>query len=372
MLYALVDANNFFIKNLFAYKSGMKKSEKLFEKEEQIIEYSHTISNALFNLINRFDGGVGLVLCFDNKTWRKKYYPEYKSHREYDDAVDWDMYFRFVDDFCQKVQEIHNMRVSKIEGGEADDLLYLWSKKLNNLGNDCIVISEDKDLHQLVRNTADDNFTIVYNNSYKTPKLFKHPDTNLQQGLKKITIMNVNDALISSRNIIKGIMNEVDSIEEVDTEIFIIKKILIGDDGDNVPSVWFWEANGKRKRITPSVADKIVKNFLSMNEKPLYYLFNDFEFFKKSLAISIKFITGIKIEDEELKQNIERNCNLMCLHQKFIPNEIIKGFQETFEDSISEKIDKNTFLQGTKYYQDPKLKVSKSDKLDSFFSAFGD
>ena len=109
-----------------------------------------------------------------------------------------------------------------------------------------------------------------------------------------------------------------------------------------------------------------------MNEKPLYYLFNDFEFFKKSLAISIKFITGIKIEDEELKQNIERNCNLMCLHQKFIPNEIIKGFQETFEDSISEKIDKNTFLQGTKYYQDPKLKVSKSDKLDSFFSAFGD
>ena len=37
MLYALVDANNFFIKNLFAYKSGMKKSEKLFEKEEQII-----------------------------------------------------------------------------------------------------------------------------------------------------------------------------------------------------------------------------------------------------------------------------------------------------------------------------------------------
>jgi 5'-3' exonuclease len=371
MLYALVDANNFFIKNLFAYKSGMRKSERLFEKEEQIIEYSHIISNSLFSLIDKFDGKVGLVLCFDNKTWRKKYYADYKGHREYDDAVNWDMYFRFVDDFCEKIQDIHNVKVSKIEGSEADDLLYLWSKKLNNLGNDCIIISEDKDLHQLVRNTPNDNFTIVYNNSYKTPKLFKHPNTNLDQAGQRITIMNVSDALVSSRNIIKWILKEVDSVEDVETEHFLIKKILIGDDGDNVPSVWIWENNGKKKRITPSIADKIVKNFLTLNEKPLYYLFNDFEFFKSSLAISIKFVTGLKIDDDQLKQNIERNCYLMCLHHKFLPKEILKAFQSKFEDGITETLEKGNFLKGTKYYQDPRSKINKSDKLDSFFNAFG-
>ncbi len=371
MLYALIDANNFFIKTLFAYKSGMRKSERLFEKEEQIIEFSHVLGNSLFNLLEKFDGNIEFVLCFDNKTWRKKYYPEYKGHREYDDAVDWDAYFRFVDDYCEKITQIHNVKISRIEGSEADDLIYLWSKKLNNSGNDCIIVSEDKDLHQLVRNTSNDNFTLVYNNSYKTPKLFKHPDTNLDERSRKLSILNTSDALISSRNMLKWILTEVDSVEEVNLEEFLLKKILIGDDGDNVPAVWIWEVNGKKKRITPKVAEKIISNYKVINEKPMYYLFNDFEFFKTSFAESIKFVIGVKLDIEDLKKNIERNCYLMCLHHKFIPKEIIKSFQETFVESLNERLNKSTFLKGTKYYQDPNLKVSKNDKLDSFFSSFG-
>jgi len=55
-----------------------------------------------------------------------------------------------------------------------------------------------------------------------------------------------------------------------------------------------------------------------------------------------------------------------------MPKETVKVFQQEFEDSISGKISKDEFLKGTKYYQDPRLKVGKSDKLDSFFNAFGD
>lgn len=373
MLYVLVDGNNFFIKNLFAYKSGMRKSERLFEKEEQIIEYSHVLSNSLFNLVERFDGVVGLILCFDNKTWRKKYYSEYKAHREYDDAVDWNAYFRFLEDYLDKITSIHNIKVSKIETSEADDLLYLWSKKLNNAGNDCIIISEDKDLHQLVRNTPSGNFTIIYNNSYKTPKIYKHPDSDLSEDAQEIDIFNASDILSNSRIILKWMLKEVDSIEDINLEEFVVKKILIGDDGDNVPSVWTWtDGKGKNKRITPSVADKIIKNFFTINEKPMYYLYNDFEFFKSSLADSIKFVTSLKLDIEELKKNIERNTYLMCLHHKFMPKELLKEFQNEFEESISPKIQKDEFLKGTKYYQDPRLKVGKTDKLDSFFNAFGD
>ena len=373
MLYVLVDGNNFFIKNLFAYKSGMRKSEKLFEKDEQIIEYSHVLTNSLFNLIERFDGVVGLILCFDNKTWRKQYYPKYKAHREYDDAVNWDAYFRFLEDYTEKIKSIHNIKVSRIEGFEADDLLYLWSKKLNNAGNDCIIVSEDKDLHQLVKETQSGNFTIIYNNSYKTPKIYKYPESNLSESSRNIDIFNASDTLSDSKTVIKWILTEVDSVEDIDIERFLIKKILIGDDGDNVPSVWTWvDVKGKGKRITPSIADKIVSNFLTINDKGLYYLYNDFEFFKTALADSIKFITGIKLDVEELKKNIERNSMLMCLHHKFMPKETVKVFQQEFEDSISGKISKDEFLKGTKYYQDPRLKVGKSDKLDSFFNAFGD
>jgi 5'-3' exonuclease len=373
MLYVLVDANNFFIKNLFAYKSGMRKSEKLFEKEGQIIEYSHVLSNSIFSLLEKFEGRVGFVLCFDNKTWRKSYYSLYKAHREYDDSINWDAYFKFVEDYCDKVSSIHKINISKIEGGEADDLLYLWSKKLNNSGYDCVVVSEDKDLLQLVRNTKKNNFTIVYNNSYKNPKVYKHPDTNLKEDGIEFTIFNASDALINSRTLIKWILQESDSIEEVNIENYLLKKILIGDDGDNVPSIWTWELkNGNKKRVTPSVADKIIKNYLSINENPIYYLLNDFEFFKTSLAESIKFILGIKLDIEALRENIERNCNLMCLHHNFMPKNILKEFQEKYDESVVGKIEKDSFLKGTKYFQDPRNTIGKSDKLDSFFNSFGD
>jgi 5'-3' exonuclease len=372
MLYVLIDANNFFIKNLFAYKSGMRKSEQLFEKEEQIIEYSHIISNSLFSLLEKFEGVVGFILCFDNKTWRKGYYSEYKAHREYDDAVNWDAYFRFVEDYCEKIQTIHNVKVSRIEGSEADDLLYLWSKKLNSSRYDCIVVSEDKDLLQLVNNTKSNNFTIVYNNNFKTPKIYKSPQTDLTESGLNINVFNVSEAFINSRMMIKSILNEVSSIEDIDIEDFILTKILIGDDGDNVPSVWSWNSStNKKKRITPSIAQKIVKNFKIINEKPIYYLLNDFEFFKKALYDSIKFVLSIPIDEEALKENIERNCKLMCLHHKFFPSQLLKDFKDKYSlDSIS-KLDKEQFLKGTKYYQDPRMKVGKNDKLDSFFNAFG-
>lgn len=373
MLYVLIDANNFFIKNLFAYKSGMRKSEILFEKEEQIIEYSHVISNSLFSLLERFEGVVGFILCFDNKTWRKSYYSEYKAHREYDDAVNWDAYFRFVEDYCEKIQSIHDIKVSRIEGSEADDLLYLWSKKLNSAGNDCIIVSEDKDLLQLVSNTKTNNFTIIFNNNFKTPKIYKHPKTDLSESGIELTIFNVSEVFTNSRIKIKSILKEVDSVEDIEIEEFLLKKILIGDDGDNVPSVWNWEnSKGKKKRITPSIADKIVKNFKTINEKPLYYLVNDFEFFKNALCDSIKFVASITADEDALKQNIERNCKLMCLHHKFFPTDLLVQFKEKFSSSVVGKLEKTEFLKGTKYFQDPRLKVGKNDRLDTFFSAFGD
>ena len=372
MLYVLVDGNNFFIKNLFAYKSGMRKSEQLFEKEEQILEYSHIITNSLFNLIERFDGVIGLVLCFDNKTWRKQYFPDYKAHREYDASVNWNAYFKFLEDYTEKIQSIHNIKISKIEGFEADDLLYLWSKKLNNSGNDCIVISEDKDLHQLVKTTSNGNFTIIYNNSYKTPKVYKDPFSNLNESSHQVDIFNASDTLSNSRTVLKWMLKEVDSIEDIDLEHFIINKILIGDKGDNVPSVWTWiDHKGKKKRITPSIAEKIVSNFLAINDKGIYYLYNDFEFFKSALVDAINFVTGLKFDVEELKKAIERNSMLMCLHHKFMPKDIIKIFQEQFEESYSGKINKAEFLKETKYFQDLRAKVGSKDKLDSFFNSFG-
>ena len=235
-----------------------------------------------------------------------------------------------------------------------------------------MIVSEDKDLLQLVRNTSKNNFTIVYNNSFKNPKVYKHPDTNLKEDDIKFDIFNASDSLLNSRVLVKWIIQEAEALEDIDLEYYLLRKILIGDDGDNVPSVWTWEIKpGKKKRVTPSIADKIITNYLTINEKPIYYLLNDFEFFKTSLADSIRFILGIQIDVDDLKNSIERNCNLMCLHHNFMPKSILKEFQRNYDETIVGKIERDTFLKGTKYFQDTRAKVGKMDKLDSFFNSFG-
>ncbi len=351
----------------------MRKSDRLFESENHILEYSHLISNSIIALIDRFDGNVGIVLCFDYKTWRKQYYPSYKGTREYDDSINWDAYFKFVDDYCQNLIDKHEFKISRIEGAEADDLIYLWSKKLNNAGSDCIIVSEDKDLHQLVKSHDDGSFTIIYNNSFKNAKIYKDPGTNLDESFNKIDILNASDILSSSRSVIKKIINEVDSVEDINVQEFIITKLLTGDDGDNVPSVWTWlDKNNRNKRITPKVAEKIYNNFASLTENPLYLLYNDFDFFKNILAKSIEFVIGLNVPVAELEKNIERNATLMCLHYKFIPKNIIKDFQKSFDENTHPVYERITFLHGTRYFQDGRYKIGKGDRMDSYFGSFGD
>jgi hypothetical protein len=55
-----------------------------------------------------------------------------------------------------------------------------------------------------------------------------------------------------------------------------------------------------------------------------------------------------------------------------MPKGILKEFQEKYDERINEKIEKDVFLKGTKYFQDPRITIGKTDKLDSFFNAFGD
>ena len=61
----------------------------------------------------------------------------------------------------------------------------------------------------------------------------------------------------------------------------------------------------------------------------------------------------------------------MCLHHNFMPKSILKEFQRNYDETIVGKIERDTFLKGTKYFQDTRAKVGKMDKLDSFFNSFG-
>jgi 5'-3' exonuclease len=96
--------------------------------------------------------GGRLVFISDSRSWRKDVEIEdggYKSGRVKDENVDWTIFFDLMQSFGTHLEKM-GFIFSRVEGAEGDDLLLYWSEKFNDIGESCIIISGDKDLHQLL------------------------------------------------------------------------------------------------------------------------------------------------------------------------------------------------------------------------------
>ncbi len=78
-------------------------------------------------------------------TWRHQLCPDYKGNRD-------DKPAELLELFELAAQDIaaHYCTVS-VPGHEADDILATWAHKQFNTGGQCVIVSADKDLYQLVR-----------------------------------------------------------------------------------------------------------------------------------------------------------------------------------------------------------------------------
>lgn len=92
------------------------------------------------------------VMCFDNYSWRKRIYEQYKSNRSEnlteDDIAVKNAISSAISDFRSFLQENSNCTVLWVEGCEADDLIARWIKNHPNDTN--IIVSSDSDFKQLV------------------------------------------------------------------------------------------------------------------------------------------------------------------------------------------------------------------------------
>lgn len=98
------------------------------------------------------------VICMDDKSkpsWRKTYYPNYKSarksFRESQTLFDYTDAYVLFDEFLTALRD-SGIKVIGVPEAEADDIILVLGKTISDSGEDVMVLSPDKDFIQLQTN----------------------------------------------------------------------------------------------------------------------------------------------------------------------------------------------------------------------------
>lgn len=158
----LVDFNQICISSLMA-EMGHTNLEEF--REEHVPLLRHIVFNCLQSYRKKFGKDFGeLIICTDNKSWRKDAFPLYKDHRRKDreaSAIDWKLIFDTIYQIKDDLAEFFPYRVFSVSGAEADDIIATLSEyyATNELSDEnpldegkaqpVLILSGDKDFVQL-------------------------------------------------------------------------------------------------------------------------------------------------------------------------------------------------------------------------------
>jgi 5'-3' exonuclease len=364
MVNILIDGNYIFHKTfgIFGGYGNVDPGKILKDKSEQAA-FIRKVSTDLCSSLKMIPQGGRLIFTSDSRSWRKDIEIEdggYKSGRVKDEAVDWTIFFDLMQSFGNQLEKM-GFIFSKVEGAEGDDLLMYWSDYFNEAGENCIIITGDKDLHQLAK-ISNKSWTTIWNNNSKknvisVPKGWKEDwlDKN-----ESIDIFNMASAISPEKERFKDFLKKV-QIEEIESRPFIFNKILIGDKGDSVPSVWSYTNNNKIVNFTQKKAEVVYGAFLESewSDRSFNYLLNseDSENFLDWLSgIVIRTSKGVDSTENrvKVKSNIIRNFKLMWLDRSMIPDFVTKGCLSEIErgsniEKRSVTLDRIKILEGTEW-----------------------
>ena len=309
-----------------------------------------------------------VVIAVDAKSWRKDLYPEsdYKGTRKQSSDVDWNAVYGTYEQF-QEILKSKGVTIHQTQGAEADDVLFGWSTMLNGRGKSCIVWTGDRDLIQLVNySEANDAHTIWYYNTRKS--LYAYEGFSQSMEASASSDLSNDDMLFNmggqhmmrdryQGDILQWVKDNKVEITEVDCDLFILNKILVGDKSDNIPSVVTWQKemkNGKLRNysITDKTANKIIDQFLKEHKDfKIDYLFSKDA--KQTICDIIYRVVGHS-NLALIQANLNSNISLMLLHTKTIPDSIQNAIYETIDrewegavDNIEVLLDKDKILEGT-------------------------
>lgn len=349
----------------FSLFSNYGKDSDPLGTERKRANFIQGLVNRIFYTINGIPKGGRLVFCLDSRSWRKEIDREYKKSREdskgnkkiMDNATK-EIFYKVLADLGD-VLENAGICVSKVQGAEGDDLMFKWSQHFNNIGENCILVTGDGDSTQNVVGPQD-AWTVVWNPKTSANKIYAIEGWTSYLSTKSGD--TIFDFALSddSGSLLKFIKDKGVSVEYVTPSSYVLKKILIGDDGDDVPAVWeVTNPNGKSVRVTDKKADRIIELLFekfSLSRHSCLVRWDDAEFQDELAGIILRVMGDLDdaAKRVEVKKRLALNAKLVWLNDVQIPFNVQQMIVENITKGErlvpdTRKWNKRNILEGSKF-----------------------
>jgi hypothetical protein len=140
----LIDNNQIILANIF---QAAKDGEPLNEDYVR-----HTVLNSYRKYHTKFRKYGEMILCNDgNNYWRKDVFPYYKANRKKQQELkkdEWKAVFEVLDTIRDEIKEVFPYPSIRLQGAEADDIIYTLCKT-HYQTEKVLIVSNDKDFQQL-------------------------------------------------------------------------------------------------------------------------------------------------------------------------------------------------------------------------------
>lgn len=378
----LIDGNYFIHSRLFVLPRP--KSGPLLGDDNSKGQFIRKLSIDFASEVRKMAPFVNqIVFAVDSKSWRKDLFPEaqYKGTRTQDSSVDWTAVYEVYEEF-RNILAKKGVIVNQVKGAEADDILFAWSTYLNTQGKNCIIWTGDRDMIQLVDySKATDGYSLWYYNTKRKLIAFEGFNDVIASD-NSIDISNEDllfnmDSLSHENDRVKGQMiewikkNSIE-IEEINCDLFVFQKILMGDKSDNIKSVVTYQKPMKTgQNRTYSITDKQAQGILEQYIKEEGEFVIDHMFNKTQVDKIVNLIYRVVGHDTQtsILNRFNQNLDLMLLHYNTIPEpiqqEITKVIErdKNLEPMIMNLSQMEKILEGSSW-----LKIANSTPVD--FDAF--
>jgi 5'-3' exonuclease len=372
----VIDASSIFYRTLFTVGNyETKKGEKLLDNRKSQGVFMRKLATDLSALVRNIDEPSRVVICLDSSSWRKTidiqdggYKADRKDKKE-ESPINWTAFFELTENFA-KILSQKGYVVSKIPGAEADDLLYFWSRKLNNMGENCVLITGDRDLLQCLGKHKNGSWTIALDPVLNRKKISLTQDT-LNYTMEENSSADIFNP--SSWNTSSDVLDKIVKTHEiniVDTRKLSTMKVVLGDPGDSVPSVVTWRDKKDPEKIrtmTESNYSKILAAAPEL-ENSTWKDLRDGKFVEEICSV-MEGLKKIEVDREQVRKNLQRNCQLVILSTETIPEQIVDGFKSLHVEvpDTAAVTTRDAILSGTEWWTS-----DKTDFVPKSFDLFGD
>ena len=382
MINVIIDLNGIAYSEYSIFSNYGKTKDPLKTNRDQTV-FIQGLTKRIFSILNQLPKGR-VVCCIDSKSWRKKILEEYKESREEENGDKKGMdnetkliFYGLIEEFSELLKRI-GIHSSKVLGAEGDDLIFKWAEYFYLNGESSVIVSGDRDMNQCVKG-PDEPWIVVWSNRTTINKLYtvnSWIDSINESINQENSIFQFN--LSSDNTMAKFVRESNASINIMNVDYFILHKILIGDDGDDVPAVWKVSKGEKYVRVTDKKAQTIIEHITQKySEKTILnailskHAFNEINkteeeikenFFQlyeiiDELAGTILRVMG-DIDDSDIRKKVSEriiiNARAVYLHEDVLPFNINKAIDEDIEKSlrdvkITPGITRGNFLKGTRF-----------------------